>query len=377
MLRLLLLFAASLLLSESTVAMGIQPCLSTAAKAAVIYGGQKADGSTDGNDQLKSLIEHMSEPGHERLVILSLTADDSEAEKLIDAFDCANPPYPEVIRGARWNDDPTFHMKGYTLGCWGGSHASTDRGVKIARSPVCFGLAFMRASVASSDPNAHIDGSKRDTFPYSLLARSHFGDLQFLHAMASPTDRNAEDTYQRMMGWAELAYGVSIGDQRFKGQRKLNMLEEVPAMKETFKHNGWSIAYLFDDEGAPGVRANIAFGSLLHMVADSFAPCHALRDPTSHLLVKFYGYGPQDKVIHKECDKWTEWMGRSPSDSTCHPVSIGRALNKLRSQSAPWSEAKAELEKCLSPTDPQAKPSTDDDCLAGRRPAICNVPAGT
>jgi hypothetical protein len=359
-----------LMFSMQAGAMSLQPCLTPTQFEDALKGAEQ-QGRKDGRfdrDGVNQFFRHLAEPSHERMTILSMVDTDEEAEPLLAAFDCGRPPFANVIRGVRWNDDPAFHMKWYTIVCAGGLHARKDVEIKAARNPLCFGASFVRAS--NDAKTQVIDGAiRKGQFPHSLLGRSHFGDLQFLHAMASQRDRNAAETYSRIMGWAELAYGVSIEDSYFSGGKQLRELGRIPAMQKTFQHNGWAISYLFDNERRTAIRADIAFGTLLHVVQDSFAPCHTQRDEATKQLTKFYSYGAQDKEIHQRCDRWATWMMQSKSK--CHPVSIGRELRHLRERRANWTEAMAVLNSCLAPSDDMAKPLASDECMAGRPPQIC------
>lgn len=63
-----------------------------------------------------------------------------------------------------------------------------------------------------------------------LLQRFHFGDLQFLHAVASRDGETAGQTQQSVMMWEEFTWKVAIGTyvldtklQHVIGLRRLQM----------------------------------------------------------------------------------------------------------------------------------------------------------
>ena len=95
-----------------------------------------------------------------------------------DADFCNDPDVefagPFVLAGVRWNDDPPFR-----LGVGEGQHTScnTAETIRFTTQPLCWYQLFKSAKrqAESGDvPSAYNHAP--------LLSRSHFGDLQFLHA---------------------------------------------------------------------------------------------------------------------------------------------------------------------------------------------------
>jgi hypothetical protein len=102
--------------------------------------------------------------------------------------------------------------------------------------------------------------------------------------------------------------------------------------------------------GRPWLRlhlADVAFGSLLHVVQDSFSGGHARRRPRTadgcarSEIVNFHTYAGQDKDQHKLSDT---------IDMASNQVELGEALRTLvllRFQRKQWPEVRAFLSECV------------------------------
>ena len=113
----------------------------------------------------------------------------SEASRKIIA-DASNREY---LRGVIWNDDPTATLFDNS------EEDNWDFGMGVK-----FAAEFKSCMV-------FIKNVDKNTCS-SLLCRSHFGDLQFLHGMANSL---CEDPYvirNRMLQWGEFTYKVAIGE---------------------------------------------------------------------------------------------------------------------------------------------------------------------
>src|SRR5207247_1832811 len=108
----------------------------------------------------------------------------------------------------------------------------------------------------------------------SLFGRGHFGDLQFLHAMACVEHERPEVTLAGMLAWAELMHGVACGatagDVPLAGA-------PVEAIAGRFARDPeLTVSGLLQVRDEVSLRARAA-GSLLHVVQDSFASAHVER----------------------------------------------------------------------------------------------------
>src|SRR5690242_13347248 len=86
----------------------------------------------------------------------------------------------ELIRGVLWNDDPEGFAEA----------GDGDIAAKVFAS---------QAGGATFGPGD------------SLFARGHFGDLQFIHAMACVEDEPPETTLAGMLAWCRLMHGIATG----------------------------------------------------------------------------------------------------------------------------------------------------------------------
>ena len=139
----------------------------------------------------------------------------------------------------------------------------------------------------------------------SLLARTHFGDLQFLHAMAAQDGEMPQATRDAIMRWAAFVWKVARGeypaDTRLRtvtadGIAALRLMDDSATLAELFQLNG------------PARLRDRALGSLLHTIQDSFASGHAAREklPTGRkgAVRMFFSYAHQDHAAHDSFDRW-------------------------------------------------------------------------
>lgn len=273
-----------------------------------------------------------------------------------------------VLAGVRWNDDPPFRLE---EGEGRGTSCKTVETIRFTTQPVCWAELFKDAKGKAKRGMA-LNGANRS----SLLARSHFGDLQFLHAMAERDGEVAAETRRRIFMWAEFTWRVSMGEFGLSTR-----LKEIPVdgMQEFFGSTDWRVQDLFT-LGNPALRRHVdevAFGSLLHMVEDSFAKGHAQREegaagekcpgtgnlPAPGRVMEFHAYGRQDGGAHAKYDSrnlfTTHWASERP-----HVIDVGRALRDLWERDAPWAETRSYLECVFALTDPNAKASPGTDFRA-------------
>jgi hypothetical protein len=129
----------------------------------------------------------------------------------------------------------------------------------------------------------------------NLTGRSHFFDLQFLHAMASKEREQPQDTLAKIMLWAEVMYRLSISE----GIAGTDLLSGVLVTGRTTAPDGtvytYRLSQYFDASTRPTGDAMLdglltrrtgfagvdlgrrAIGSLLHLVQDSYAKGHVRR----------------------------------------------------------------------------------------------------
>lgn len=273
---------------------------------------------------------------------------------LVDCADAGLEVAPiGVIVGIRWNDDPPFQ---FSKGQGKYSLCPVDREppatISFALTVDCWLEHFRDVSKeAERNPLKYVYGEG------TLLARSHFGDLQFLHAMADRKGVPASETRRQILMWSEFAWRVQSGSaDRIRRETRMGMVP-VSGMLRHFPANEERSVELLFTVGRPWMRlhvADIAFGSFLHMLQDSFAGGHATRrpriDPTCNVpeIVVFHTYAGQDKDQHKDRDSLATAVVKSVDlPSATGVVGVMRELVRRRVDGQSWAEVKPYLEDCV------------------------------
>jgi len=280
-------------------------------------------------------VDAFTEPVHEEITH-RIYGCDGDAK---DCLDVGGAPDP-VLAGVRWNDDPPFRLQ---AGPGTPKSCKAEQTIRFSTQPKCWADIFRAAASRASEAP---DGAGASS---SLLERSHFGDLQFIHAMASANDEPPDTTRERILAWAEFTWRVGRGEIGLAVE-----MESVPVVKlaSLFERNGFRVQDLFTLGNVQLRRhlADVAFGSLLHMVQDSFAKghvdrteampgqaCGAADRPAPGAIREFHVYGAQDARRHGAFDSRdalaAHLVGEQPN-----VVSVGRALLEYRDQQATWEE---------------------------------------
>jgi hypothetical protein len=240
-------------------------------------------------------------PVHEEMTKQSITLSQVHGRKYKLDYDDA------YIHGVFWNDDPDDLL------------CPECNALNILEWNKTWGYSFAMRFLAAEKQARPARGNLPVSFNKGwkegpLLERSHFGDLQFLHAMASKDGELAKETQYKIMKWAEFAYKVATGEipQRVK-------LKEIPIpeIRNLFagdlKLESKTIEQLFK---GPQFVKRVAIGTLLHMVQDSYAQGHADREVNdspgqgNKLVYKrgrikeFHCYTNQESDRHAQDDKW-------------------------------------------------------------------------
>ncbi len=207
-----------------------------------------------------------------------------------------------------------------------------------------------------------------------LLYRVHFGDMQFLHSMATRDGEEARVTKDKIMMWAEFTYKIAIGT--LPRSVVLNQAG-IPGMKELFFNRGWTAQQLFiRGDGTYHAEKDFrdfVFGSLLHLVQDSFTASHTERDePTGAFcpgsqkyyapgkVLSFHSYVRQDKKKHSGQDT-QDALSANLAEVPPSAVDVGKALREFYESNRPWEEVKRYLDCVYELDDPavQAGPGED------------------
>lgn len=266
-----------------------------------------------------------------------------------------------VLAGVRWNDDPPFRIssgEGRDTSC------KSTQTIRFQTQPRCWYQLFSDAESRSGRGETFDARSEA-----ALLYRSHFGDLQFLHAMASADGVAPSETRQHLLDWAEFNWRIMHGDYGLS--TRLSSITS-DTMQTRFGRSGWTVQDLYT-LGTPGLRPyirDVAFGSLLHMLQDSFAAGHVDRNSplgTRHcsiagdsmgapgLISEFHAYNHQDHGLHAEAD--TKGALQEHLQDAPDVVDFGRRLLVAYQANRSWEEMEPFFQ-CIFALDEAARDSS-------------------
>jgi hypothetical protein len=207
------------------------------------------------------------------------------------------------------------------------------------------------------------------------MTRSHFGDLQFLHAMASEEGVDPKVTVQKIVDWTEFAWKVF--SKEIKPGTFLKSVN-IPMIQQHFGCSEWKVEDIYILGRADRLLnriSDIAFGSMLHTVQDSFAAAHATREAPVEgqvcsdrlavakpgRIVQFHTYGAQDGHKHDAGDQRVA-MATNARDRWPEAVESTKALFKLWEANEKWEAVKPYID-CLFDVSPNALPSAPGDAF--------------
>ena len=254
-----------------------------------------------------------------------------ESYRGVEPYDCS-AYYPDHLRYFAHLDysNPVYNLSVATR--WPDDPQRMTRGLGYVR----FGLVFLSCG-SRIERSAGVDDG-------GLLCSSHFGPLQFFHAMAaSPamaTAKNAGETATLMLQWTAFTFGLASGAIDHQRNYCAYFAERNDALADAMWHEGFRFCGDGTDGQAPGkwtvgtpfllrcaslispcretlwdagrreVRV-AAMGALLHMVQDSYSQSHAMRGPVSDSgyearivcepVTRFYDFNGQDG--HGDADR--------------------------------------------------------------------------
>lgn len=259
---------------------------------------------------------------------------------------------PYVIAGVRWNDDPPFQLQqiqSANTSCKIKYEDGRPMTIRFITQPLCWSALFLSAEKQiKNNPSLRFDVSSQAALPL----RSHFGDLQFLHSMASADGEDPVETRNKILGWAEMIWGVVRGNYRLETWMKDI---DLPAVQQYFGGSGWRIQelYTLGDGSLRLYVADVAFGSLLHMVEDSFAAGHVERmEPANNAqcpggaqrapgpIVEFHSYLHQSTKGHAAADTRHAFVNNRQKPDV---VDVVGSLVEMRASNAEWSIVSAYL----------------------------------
>lgn len=295
------------------------------------------------------LLGVFKSPVHEAITHTAFGCSDS------DPIRCTNADRapPSIIWGVRWNDDPPFKMKP------GRAHCTYEQTIRAHTQPRCWYQLF-------KDGEARALRGERLGPGYALLYRTHFGDLQFIHAMASEDSEPPQVTRANILLWAEFAWTIAtVPDKYYKYIRDLG----IGRIGEYFP--GEITASNLLSLGNPDFQTDridaVALGTILHMVQDSFSAAHVARNlPTGApcpsqpyrapgLITQFHNYVHQDQRLHDEEDR-LDALRIQVHEENVTAVSVSRDLVELWKQGRRWPVVRPYFE-CIFALSPSAAPA--------------------
>lgn len=266
-----------------------------------------------------------------------------------------------VIYGVRWNDLPPFALSpGQGAGCkvLGTSVCRVNQTIRFSTQPDCWYCLFKEAEKKATSKK--ITGcEKGDQFEQgNLMTRSHFGDLQFLHAMARDEGTSALATQRKILDWMQFAWMVF--SEEIAAETLLRNVE-IPTIKEHFGCSNWSVSDIFilgRKDRLLKRLPDIAFGSILHTVQDSFAGGHATREPRPAnetcaaepkvlrpgRIIEFHTYGAQDGSKHDSRDSRSAMTTIGERDRWPEVIEANQQLFLLYDSNASWDKARPFIE---------------------------------
>jgi hypothetical protein len=213
------------------------------------------------------------EPVHEKITLAALMNDVLPIPPGVTLG--SNQPANEFLRGVVWNDDPGVLLFDENVeDNWDYSTGAS------------WLWAFERAEWFGNSVT-------------NITGRSHFFDLQFLHAMGGEAGEKPHDTLAKIMLWAEVMYRLATDDGVAPGD-KLSAIPIESSVSDTAgKTYKYRLSKFFDEASRPQGSDTInylltldtacrflnikrrAIGSLLHTVQDSYARGHVRRTLTN------------------------------------------------------------------------------------------------
>jgi hypothetical protein len=228
-----------------------------------------------------------------------------------------------IIVGVWWNDDPYGFLY---------------------RKKLLNGVLAWLAAKRTAGRVRKLGLPPRDQGMSRMLYRSHFDDLQFLHAMAARDAESPRLTQQRIIDWIAFTYRVSTGeiDEGAPLFKTRSPFEELVPPDDP----RWTIAYLFKRSRMKGLATpELALGSLLHMVQDSFSASHTVRafDASEKCpngrITQFYAYQGQQARAHRAEDSRKSFHASAESrfSDLQNPVEASARMILFARQKADWA----------------------------------------
>jgi hypothetical protein len=340
------LMLALCLLTSTVHAFQVLPRISDVDRKLSSVGG---NAFVDGLGQwiVGNALPMIKNPVHEAITLNALDCQVPAGTE----FECltreAIQKHQVLLYGVRWPDDPPFALSRSNPPR--SSNCNPAVTLRSTAQPQCWKTLFSDAA-ATAKINLANDPSSPAFGPGDyLLYRSHFGDLQFFHAMAAHDGELAAVTQRRMKTWAHFLWGIAVGST--PTDRFIRDVEPV-ALGDYFPGDITATNLLAT--GIVEVRKElpkVAIGALLHMVQDSFSQAHADRGAETGAMCpdlpqfaqpgrieQFYSYAGQMGASHDREDTFSALHLHTLQVSPT-VVDTSRAFLTLWKDGASWETA--------------------------------------
>mgnify|MGYP006932272063 FL=1 len=170
------------------------------------------------------------------------------------------------------------------------------------------------------------------------------------------------------MDWFEFAWRSALGEYTL--DTRLKTITSNPTITAAFGKTDWRLLDLYTQGASGGLRgrvSDVAFGSLLHALEDSYAAGHTAREISSGTarcyagdisvdapgaILAFHSYAQQDHGVHGEADSRDAFMADFQQPGNV--VDVGRALVRARSQRLSWETMRPMFDCLLTLENPTA-----------------------
>lgn len=203
---------------------------------------------------------YIHQPIHESLTLAALISGGSGTNPGTNADNASNQDW-EYIRGAVWNDDPACLL----FDDGPGDNHSYSMGLKW----------YYQFHKAESEWQNGRQGDMKN-----VTGRSHYGDLQFLHCMASKAGETPAETKRKFMVWLEVMYKLANGEDGITGDTVVDQTKLIEFCPLDSLPPSWMPLRYLLTKGSPFQAIDIqrrALGSMFHVIQDSYAVGHTRR----------------------------------------------------------------------------------------------------
>jgi hypothetical protein len=197
-------------------------------------------------------------PVHEQMTVAALIQSDYKLDSSLTFITLrddptARPDINDFVRGVIWNDDPECELFHENLG----ENLSYSTGLVWFTK---FGLGYL----------------PREADKAELIQRSHFGDLQWLHSMASEKGELPAITKKHVLRWMETMYKLATGAMDAGKPIQNTWMQDWFNDQPRYTTVGQLLTH---GHKGPANIQHRALGSCFHIIQDSYAVGHTRREP--------------------------------------------------------------------------------------------------